>query len=85
MCTAHARTTKLVGLIEFAELCTGSSDFASLACKHLCGGTHCVWWYVGASMQRNRAPAERTLDVLAMLRLQHSGERATQPSVHDAS
>ncbi|KAL0023972.1 hypothetical protein WJX77_004581 [Trebouxia sp. C0004] len=35
-------------------------------------------------MRRGRGPADNS-DVLAMFRLQYSGERATQPLVDDAS
>jgi len=35
-------------------------------------------------MRRGRAPADNS-DVLAMFRLQYSGERATQPLVDDPS
>ena len=41
-------------------------------------------WDVAPSMRRGRAPADNS-DVLAMFRLQYSGERATQPLVDDAS
>ncbi len=39
---------------------------------------------LGSSMQRGRGPAD-DLEVLAMFRLQHCGEGATQPLVGDAS
>ncbi len=39
---------------------------------------------LGASMRRGRAPADNS-DVLAMFRLQYSGEGASQPLVDDAS
>ncbi len=39
---------------------------------------------LGASMRRGRAPANNS-DVLAMFRLQYSGEGASQSLVDDAS
>jgi len=51
---------------------------------HLSWDLWCFDDMLGSSMRRGRAPADNS-EVLAMFRLQYSGEGATQPLVDDAS